>query len=425
VRFKFLHAADLHLDSPLRGLERYEGAPVDRIRSATRRALANLVDTCLEENVGLVLLAGDLFDGDWQDYSTGLYFSGQLARLRDAGTEVVWVRGNHDASSKIRKSLTLPSNVRELPVRRPETHELEQLEVAVHGQGYGSPDVQEDLARRYPRPVSGVLNIGLLHTALTGRPGHEPYAPCALETLVDRGYDYWALGHVHQQEIVAREPYVVFPGNLQGRHVRETGPKGACLVTVDAARVVGVELRAFDVVRWETLSVDTGGLRHFDEVVDRVRSALARLARAAEGRLLAVRVRLTGGCPAHDELVRRAEQLSNQIRAEASDLGEGEVWIEKVQLLTHPEVDMEALGRRSDALGEVASALQRIKGDPGELEALAAELSDLWEKLPLELKEGRDKIPLEGAEAFRDLLQDVERLLLSRLVKGARAEGVE
>src|SRR5437762_2642437 len=118
---KIVHASDLHLDSPLAGLERYEGAPVEAIRGATRRAFENLVTLCLDERAALLLIAGDVYDGDWKDYSTGLFFAATLARLRDAGTRVVVVRGNHDAASQITKNLRLPAHVRELSKDRPET----------------------------------------------------------------------------------------------------------------------------------------------------------------------------------------------------------------------------------------------------------------------------------------------------------------
>jgi DNA repair exonuclease SbcCD nuclease subunit len=223
MRFKMVHAADLHLDSPLTGLVRYEGAPVDEVRGATRRALENLVSLCLEEQARLLLLAGDLYDGDWRDYSTGLFFSAQMERLREAGTQVVWIRGNHDAQSKLTHHLSLGEHCHELVSKQPSTLEFPALELAVHGQGFATPAVTDDLSARYPEPVRGVLNVGLLHTALSGRRGHAPYAPCDAVSLAHRGYDYWALGHVHQREIVSTAPYIVFPGNLLGRHVRVEG----------------------------------------------------------------------------------------------------------------------------------------------------------------------------------------------------------
>ncbi len=412
---KFFHSADLHLDSPLRGLERYPEAPTERIRGATRRAFKNLIDACLEENAGLLLIAGDLFDGEWQDYSTGLFFAAELGRLREGNVEVVWLRGNHDATSKIRKSLVLPPNVHELSVRRPETREFPELGIAVHGQGYASPDIRDDLASRYPRAVAGCVNVGVLHTSLNGRSGHEPYASCSLETLFDRGYDYWALGHVHEREVVSREPFVVFPGNLQGRHVRETGPKGATLVQIEQGRISEVQARSFDVVRWEHLVVDASSARATDDVVERVRAEFGRLSRSLDGRLLAVRVDVLGASQAHAVLARRPDEFAQHVRAAAVEFSEAEVWVEKVRVRTSPALDLEALRQREDAIGSLAASLERIRQSSGELEPVARDLDELLERLPPELRDGADGLVAGGELALGDLVDSAERLLLSRL----------
>src|SRR4051812_45279703 len=158
--FSFVHAADLHLDSPLRGLSRYEGAPVSEVRGASRRALENLVQLCLDENARFLLLAGDLYDGEWRDYSTGLFFGHQMARLREIGARVFWIRGNHDAQSKLTRHLALGAHCVELASKRPQTQLLEELSVAIHGQGFATAAVTEDLSAGYPEPIRGVLNIG-------------------------------------------------------------------------------------------------------------------------------------------------------------------------------------------------------------------------------------------------------------------------
>ena len=175
--FKFLHAADLHLDSPLQGLDRYDGAPVGRIRGATREAMINLVDLAVAERVRFVLIAGDFFDGAWRDYNTGLFFNAQMNRLGDAGIPVLLISGNHDAESEVTKSLTLPPHVRRLPVDRPATHVFDDLGVAVHGQGFATRAVLSNLAVAYPPAIGGLLNLGLLHTSATVADGHERYAP--------------------------------------------------------------------------------------------------------------------------------------------------------------------------------------------------------------------------------------------------------
>nr|WP_291920186.1 DNA repair exonuclease [Maricaulis sp.] len=227
--FRFFHAADIHLDSPLRGLAGQEGNAVARVRSATREAFDLLVGRAVEERVDFLVLAGDLYDGDWRDYKTGLFFAKQMGRLKKEGIPVYLLHGNHDAESQITRRLELPDNVHVFGARMPETFALEELKVALHGQSFRQRDITENLVPDYPAPISGNFNIGVLHTGLGGMGGHENYAPCAMEDLVNKGYNYWALGHVHKASVLHVKPHVVFPGNLQGRHARETGAKGASL----------------------------------------------------------------------------------------------------------------------------------------------------------------------------------------------------
>jgi DNA repair exonuclease SbcCD nuclease subunit len=414
---KLVHAADLHVDSPMRGLERYEGAPVEAMRTATRRALENLVELCLEEGAALLLLAGDLFDGDWKDYSTGLFFAKQMSRLREADVRVVWIRGNHDAASHINKHLTLPENVHELSHKRPETLELEHLGIAVHGQGFAKRSIQEDLAASYPDALPGWLNVGLLHTSLTGREGHDEYAPCSLETLVGKGYDYWALGHVHRREVVCEAPWVVFPGNLQGRHAREPGAKGATLITAEGGRVLAAEHRPLDAARWIHLAVGGEEASHPDDLLDAVRTMLAEQVAAADGRPLAARVTVTGRSPAHERLLADRQRWESELRASANDLGD--VWLEKVLVATHGTADVSAPGfaQRDDAMGQIAVAIDRMQYDDERLASMVEALGDLHKRLPRELR-ASDRLALHDPEALRRMLPEVEQLLLARLLGG-------
>ena len=428
---KIVHAADLHIDSPLLGLTRYESAPVDRLRGATRRAFENLIELCLEEHAGLLLIAGDVFDGDWRDYSTGLFFAAQLARLRHAGVHVVLIAGNHDAQSHITRELRLPENVRVLATRKPETVLFEELGVAVHGQGFAARDVSDDLAARYPLAVNGVFNIGLLHTALGGRIGHAPYAPTSLEVLRTRGYDYWALGHIHTREVVSLEPLTIFPGNLQGRHARETGEKGATVLTVRDGRVVEHRHEALDTVRWAVCEVDVCDAISGDDVVQLARKSLSEAAAHADGRLLAARIELIGATRAHAAILREPEKWTAELRAMSLDLGQGDVWLERVKVLTRPVEQSLAgfdLAAREDALGQLVAQIERLVDDPSVLAPLAATFADLKRKLPAQLTEGeplfdglaRDRplLRLDEPDYVASLLPEVKELLLARLGEG-------
>lgn len=416
--FKFLHAADLHLDSPLRGLERYDGAPVEAMRQATRQAFANLVHLAIDEQVAFVLLAGDVYDGDWKDYNTGLYFTAQMAKLREARIPVFLISGNHDAANRMTRSLRLPDNVRQLSTEQPETAWLDDVQVAIHGQGFASAAVTQDLSAGYPAAMPGWFNIGLLHTCAEGREGHDRYAPCTLGGLCGKRYDYWALGHVHQREVLHQDPHIVFPGNIQGRHIRETGPKGCTLVTVDRSGRVRIEERHLDVLRWEVCRVDAAEAQDGYGIVDRFGTCLSEL-RQTLGQTgptaLALRVEIVGACPAHAKVAAESDRWTREIRARAVDDGGGEVWVEKVVWRT-------CLPRNQDVsltdgpIGELLIYLDELMSDEDKLMELGGDLNDLRRKLPAELKEGPDPIDLDSPTSLRQVLGQVRELLVGRLV---------
>jgi DNA repair exonuclease SbcCD nuclease subunit len=422
IMFKFLHAADIHLDSPLHKLDYYEGAPAEEIRRATRRALDNLVQTAIAEEVSFVLIAGDLYDGDWKDYHTGLYFVSQTSKLRDTNIPVYIVAGNHDAASKITKSLRLPQNVHLLPSSKPSTHRLEDLGVAIHGRSFATPAVKKDLSVDYPPPLPGYFNIGVLHTCASGREGHEPYAPCTLEGLRAKGYDYWALGHVHQFEVLSDDPPVVFSGNIQGRHIRETGPKGCVLVAVDDRGRPEPVFKPLDVIRWIVADVSAAGVESGFEAVDRTSERITQLVDENEGVPLVVRVIIAGETSAHSELGADAERWTNEIRSAVIDSSGERVWIEKVKIRTRLPGVEEPATIAAGALGELLRLFDELSSDRSQLAVLAGELHDLAKKLPREFKEGAGDIQLDDPEWLAGVLELVRPMLIRRLVRSGDSQ---
>lgn len=420
---KFIHAADIHLDSPLHKLDIYEGAPVQQIRQASRAAFEKLVNLAIDQQVSFVLLCGDLYDGDWKDYNTGLYFVSQMRKLRDANIAVFIIAGNHDAASKITKFLKLPQGVTVFPANEPQTIKLPDLDVALHGQSFAMPAVTKDLSAAYPNAYPGCFNIGMLHTCLTGKEGHAPYAPCTIDGLISKGYDYWALGHVHKFEILKKDPIIVFPGNIQGRHIRETGAKGCLLVTVDDNGKTETEFVALDVIRWFQLPVDASGTKTCYAVIDRFKTVLSDLINENPGLPLVVRVLITGNTTAHNDLVSGMERWKNEIRATATDISHENVWVEKIKIHTTIPASETQLETADGPISELADYIDELRADPENLRSLISEeLSALEVKLPLELKEGDDPLLLSDPEWLSDLLEQVKPLLMERLTKMGGSE---
>jgi exonuclease SbcD len=416
--FKFIHAADIHLDSPLRGLERYEGAPVEKIRGATREAFINLIDLAIEEKVDFMIIAGDLYDGDWKDYNTGLFFANQMSRLRKANIPVYTIRGNHDAASHITKQVRLPVNVLELSTDQPESIQIEHLKVAIHGQGFHTKSVTDNLSQTYPDAVKDYFNIGVLHTSAGGREGHETYAPCSVEDLASKGYQYWALGHIHKREILnEKEPWIIFPGNLQGRHIRETGEKGCTLVSVKNGQVDNVEHKTLDILRWCICKIDASNIGSLEELVEVANEELAKEISKAEGRLLSVRFIFHGSSSVHERLLQKRENFINNLRAMATDLGHGNVWVEKVKVRTERMVDLQEVLDRNPALGAIFDSINRVSQDEKVFQDILSEFESLKNVLPLEAKQGDDVLDLTDSNVLRNRLNEVEDVIFNYLLK--------
>ncbi len=374
MNFTFLHAADIHLDSPMIGLSRYEGAPVDTMRRATRDAFVNMVSLAIDEAVAFVVIAGDLFDTELKDMNSGLFFAAQMARLNEVNIPVYILHGNHDAKHAVTKTLPLPDNVHVFSSRKATSVQVPDLPVVLHGHSFAQREVMDNLAEGYPDAVPNRFNIGVLHTALEGHARHANYAPCTVQQLVAKGYGYWALGHVHEYAVMHDDPPVVFSGNLQGRNIRETGAKGCVLVTVEDGRAIHTSHRSVDVARWVRLSVDITSCEQLEDALNRVREALTTALDEADDRLLAVRIDLTGKTHLHSPLTMNMADVVNQIRALALQLGVEQAWVEKVKIATSPRLDPEALAARQDAVADLDQSFAMALSDEDFLAGLKQEL---------------------------------------------------
>jgi len=418
MSFKFIHAADVHLDAPLRGLPDYEGAPTDEIRTATRNAFEGLIQFALDQEVAFVLIAGDLYDGALTTAASGLFVAKNFERLNRAGIDVVLIRGNHDSANKVGFEVELPPNCHVLSHKNAETVELLGGEVAVHGQSFATGPVPEDLAKAYPDPITGKLNIGVLHTSLDGAAGHDPYAPTSVATLKAKGYDYWALGHIHLPQVIAESPWIVYSGCLQGRHARETGPRGAMLVEADGTSILTAEHVELDFARWEVVAVDAAGCTSLSEVRARITAALETTGESASGKPLAARIVITGATSAHGELAADHRMLTAEVVAASAGVRCSDtILIEKVVLNTERPANEETVSINDDeSLAQVLSDLRAMDADA--LAEIERSLSSLAGKVPTSVKDllggGAIDTPERILEAAGTIDEEFTQKILSR-----------
>jgi len=414
--FKFIHAADVHLDSPLRGLSKYESAPAESIRNACRKAFENLVDLAIEEKVAFVLLAGDLYDGEWKDYSTGIFLSRQMGRLGKNDIPVFAVAGNHDAANRMTKALDVPANMKILSSRKVETIRLDNCSVAIHGRSFGTQHVDKNIVVEFGSAEKGMFNIGFLHTSLDGREGHAPYAPCKIDDLRSKGYQYWALGHVHKQEFVSKEPHIVFPGCIQGRHIRETGPKGCVLVTVEDGSVSEIETCPLDVMRWVYSHIDLTDASDMPEALERTRMSIANERASTEGRPIAMRIRFEGGTAISNEMAAYPERFEQRIKALGAEIAGDDLWIEKVEIATVSKLDLDAVVAEGGALGQLLEGILATPPKPENISGLESLVAGVRQKIPSEAFGDDSLFNLDEPTTLERLVDEAKQMLAGRLL---------
>jgi DNA repair exonuclease SbcCD nuclease subunit len=417
--FKFLHTADIHLDSPLLNLDSYDGAPVESFRSATRRALDNLIGLAIEQEVEFVLIAGDLYDGECRDFNTPIRFRQSMEALHEHGIRVFIIQGNHDAASKVTKAfkLQLPENVHVFRADEPETKHIDELNVSIHGQGFARPAVDIDLSDGYPAPTPNRWNIGMLHTSCGAYEEHGRYAPSSLKGLTGKGYDYWALGHIHKKSILAGpRPFIVYPGNVQGRHIREQGEKGCFVVTVEDDHTQ-LDFHPLDVLRWRHLQVDCSSCSEWSSILAEAERAVEDSLDKAAGRPLAIRIEFTGETSAHRALQRHTVHWDRELRESVIDRFDEEVWIEKVKFRTRAKAETKV---QDETLDGLLASLQD-ETTYAAISEVDDELRTFVKQLPTDPRLEDSMINLDSDGVMEELLNEARDLLISRLTDGESA----
>ncbi len=416
THFRFIHAADLHLDSPFKGIGGRTGMPQHiyrRIKESTFRAFDALIQLCIDRRADFLCISGDVFDLADRSLRAQTYFQKGLKRLDDHGIRVYVIHGNHDPEDGGKASLTWPENTTFFSSQQVESASFvkEGEEVArIYGRSYPTAKFTQNIVEEYQRDPDVSFAVGLLHTNLDGDPNHDNYAPCTRVQLKQQNFDYWALGHIHQPSVIEeREPAIVYAGNIQGRSVKETGARGCYLVDVKNGEIESIMFQETDDVRWYHEELDLTGTERIQQVFDHVRDYLQDLADRSGNRPSIVRMELTGMTPVHSQLTPvddflegldpYIEELVNQ---------ENWVWLESIRIRTRPEVSREELlagrGFAADFLKEV----ERIRSNPEEVSKIREEiLRDLYGH-----RDGKKHLPPLSQEDIFELMQEVEDMAL-------------
>ena len=416
MSFRFVHAADFHLDSPFTGIRETEPNVADILRRATFDAYERVITICIDRGVDALLVAGDIFDGADRSLAAQIRFVRGLARLNDAGIRAFICHGNHDPLDGWRARLALPSNVH----RFGDVAEAVPVDPqspggpVVCGISYPTREIRDSLLPGFPAREPGRFTIGLLHANVGTSTVHEAYAPCSLEDLVATGYDYWALGHVHSRAILRDQtPMVVYPGNTQGRHPNERGPRGVCVVDVDEHGAMSLEFVAVDAVRWEQLDVQIDDIEDDGALVQRLETEVEHRLTRADDRHLVYRIRLRGRGPVHESIARTGniDGLRTQLN---------EVWTNRVPFAfcggildeTRSELDRAALRAGKDFIGDFLALADQVSLDEKLVADLHQALAPLYDNARARKFLDGDRPSTDDARALVAAAEDIALELL-------------
>lgn len=406
--FSFLHTADLHLDSPFKGISEINEEISLELTEATFKTYNNIIELCIEKQVDFLLIAGDIYDGADRSLRAQLRFRDGLKRLSEGGVKAYIVHGNHDPLDGWSANLDWPKNVHIFNGESVENVSVEkdgEKIAQIYGISFLNREIETNLTKKFPEiSKKALFTIGMLHCNVGTNTSHEPYAPCTLQDLITSNFDYWALGHVHKKAIINDEnPLVIYPGNPQGLHPKETDAKGCFLVNVDANGEPTAEFIEVDSIKWfiEELSIDS--LYTEQELISQIHNYMRKIRGEAKGRPSICRIILTGRSALHSSIARKGvlDDILKGIREDE----EGEkqfVWIESIEDNTNPNIDHKSLLERKDFIGDLVKQFEEFSHDENKI---------------LDLKESLD--PLFTSPGGRKLLEPIDDKHFLALIKKA------
>lgn len=419
---RYIHAADLHLDTPFQGLAREaaQSGHLSRImQDATFTALERLFRFCEEKRPDFLVLAGDIYNQENYSAKAQLALRDGCRRLDALGIRVFMAHGNHDPLSSRLTAIHWPENVTVFgPDVESRLVEKDGQPLAlVHGISHAGSRENRNLAQLFRRDdTQSVFQLGVLHCTVEGEAKGDRYAPCSLDDLRRGRLDAWALGHIHQRRQWEDECFIAYSGNAQGLHINETGPRGCLLVTAcprEGGWRCDSEFLRLGPVEWQKLELSLDAVDSLDALEDRLTRLLEESAGSLDGscEALIARVTLTGRTPL-DEQLRKAEACADiQERLLHLAANSPRIWLKDLIVETRPLLDEAEYRRREDLLGETMRLIDEMRRHPEQFAELGeAALAPLFSHARM-----RKALAPPDTEESRRLLDEAQRLCIDML----------
>ena len=362
---RFIHCADLHIDSPFKGISEINEELRDILYNSTFQSFRNIVDLAIENEVHAVLIAGDIYDGADKSLKAQLRFRDELTRLSNQGIPSYAVAGNHDPLDSWSASIVWPEGAHFFGGDKVEKYPLAvegETVAEIYGISFPKQNVTDNLAMQFDRENDKVPAIAILHTNIGENTGHKSYAPATIENLKSRKMDYWALGHVHtRKQLNEHSPVILYSGNSQARNPRELGKKGCTLVEMEKDGSCELTHHSTDVVRYQSADIDITALSTLDEVIESIKNECNDISSAMEGRHALIRLTLQGRTEINEEL-RKGNNLADVIDSVREQF-EGDdpiIWLEKITLNTAGMYDVDALRGGKDFIADIIGLYDEI-----------------------------------------------------------------
>lgn len=414
--FKFIHAADLHIESPYKGVKSLNKKLGEALVQRGFEAYDQLIQTCIDEAIDFLLIAGDSFDSESGSLGAQYRFFSGLEKLHKHGINVYIICGNHDPLNRWAKNFQLPDNVFRFKANdiQQEVFSKEGKALAsIYGVSYGEKEEFNGLAEHFKRTDQNSFAIGMLHGMLSGKEGHTPYCPFTLDQLRASGMDYWALGHIHKREIIhEKNPIAVYSGNIQGRHFNETGEKGCYLIEVERGTVTEQKFIQLSSIIFERSELDINDIENMDVLfaeIDTLKEGLL-----AKDNAYMLRITLTGNTNLYSELTDQQSvgELLKSINAQ-NNYDRDFVYIDRLINQTQPIIDLEARKKASDFLADLIQRFDQYERDSNRL----AELEQLLFEEIKSSKAGKSLDLIAEKETLQEILEQAKWKCINGLLK--------